>query len=116
MGDNLKTSVQNGPDVAIVTGSSSGVGAATVARMVRRGMNVIGIDRSDVVPTLPQDTSGRYSHVNADAGSEKVWLEVLEKCRSLYGSDPNSVVFCAAVLVIGSVVTLEEKDWQNIFL
>ena len=115
MGDNLKTIVQNGPDVAVIAGSSSGVGAATVARMVRRGVHVVGIDRSDVVPALPQGSPGRYSHVTADAGSEKVWVEVLEKCRSLYGADPNSVVFCAAVLVIGSVVTLEEKDWQNIF-
>ena len=115
MADNLSSNNQQGPDVAIIAGSSSGVGAATVARMVRRGVNVIGIDRSDVVPTIPQGARGRYSHVTADAGSEKVWVEVLEKCRSLYGADPNSVVFCAAVLVIGSVVTLEEKDWQNIF-
>ena len=77
MADNLSSNNQQGPDVAIIAGSSSGVGAATVARMVRRGVNVIGIDRSDVVPTMPQDASGRYSHVTADAGSEKVWVEVL---------------------------------------
>lgn len=115
MVDNLSSNNQKGPDVAIITGSSSGVGAATVARMVRRGVNVIGIDRSNFAPVVPEDASGKYSHVAADAGSERVWVEVLEKCRSLYGTDPNSIVFCAAVLVIGSVVTLEEKDWQNIF-
>ena len=115
MGENSTTESHKSPDVAIIAGSSSGVGAATVARMVSRGVNVLGIDRSDVSPALPQGASGKYLHITADAGSEKVWLEVLEKCRAVYGSDPNSVVFCAAVLVIGSVVTLEEKDWQNIF-
>lgn len=115
MGENSTTESHKSPDVAIIAGSSSGVGAATVARMVSRGVNVLGIDRSDVSPALPQGASGKYLHITADAGSEKVWLAVLEKCRAVYGADPNSVVFCAAVLVIGSVVTLEEKDWQNIF-
>lgn len=112
MGENLNSA---GQEIAIIAGSSSGVGAATVARMVSRGVDVLGIDRSDVVPDLPQGATGKYSHMTADAGNEKVWLEALGKCRSLYGTDPNSVVFCAAVLVIGSVVTLEEEDWQNIF-
>jgi NAD(P)-dependent dehydrogenase (short-subunit alcohol dehydrogenase family) len=111
----MNLAAQSGPDVAIIAGSSSGVGAATVARMVSRGVNVLGIDRSDVVPTLPLGATGKYTHVTADAGSEKVWLDVLDKCRSLYGADPNSIVFCAAVLVIGSVVTLDEKAWHDIF-
>ena len=115
MGDELSFESQARPDVAIIAGSSSGVGAATVGRMVSRGVSVLGIDRSDVVPNLPVGAHGKYTHVTADAGQEKVWVDVLEKCRSLYGADPNSVVFCAAVLVIGSVVTLEEKDWQDIF-
>lgn len=115
MGDEMNLAAHSSPDVAIIAGSSSGVGAATVARMVSRGVNVLGIDRSDVVPTLPLGATRKYTHVTADAGSEKVWLDVLEKCRSLYGADPNSIVFCAAVLVIGSVVTLDEKAWHDIF-
>ena len=64
MGDEMNLAAQSSPDVAIIAGSSSGVGAATVARMVSSGVNVLGIDRSDVVPALPLGASGKYTHVN----------------------------------------------------
>lgn len=103
------------PDIAIVAGSSSGVGAATVSRMLNRGVHVLGIDRSGHLPALPTGAGDRYSHLVAHAGEEDTWRDALAEVRDLYGADPNAVVFCAAVLVIGSVVTLEEKDWQSVF-
>jgi NAD(P)-dependent dehydrogenase (short-subunit alcohol dehydrogenase family) len=102
-------------DVAIVAGSSSGVGAATVTRMLNRGVHVLGIDRSDVSPDLPPGSEDRYVHVVAHAGQEDTWRDALEQVRARFGADPNAVVFCAAVLVIGSVVTLDEEDWQSVF-
>lgn len=103
------------PDVAIVAGSSSGVGAATVARMLTRGVHVLGLDLSDVEPDLPTGTADRYTHVVAHAGHEDTWRDVLELARDRFNADPSAVVFCAAVLVIGSVVTLDEEDWQSVF-
>jgi NAD(P)-dependent dehydrogenase (short-subunit alcohol dehydrogenase family) len=103
------------PDVAIVAGSSSGVGAATVTRMLNRGVHVVGIDRSDVVPELPAGAADRYVHLVAHAGQEDTWCTALDQGRARFGADPNAVVFCAAVLVIGSVVTLDESDWQSVF-
>ena len=103
------------PDVAIVAGSSSGVGAATVRLMLARGVHVLGIDRSHDLPAIPAGCETRYIHVVADAGDERAWLDALDQVRSRFGADPNAVVFCAAVLVIGSVVTLSEENWQAVF-
>ncbi len=109
------TSTATEPDIAIVAGSSSGVGAATVSRMLNRGVRVLGIDRSDAIPELPAELADRYRHLVADVGREHTWHVALKQVRDQYGADPNAVVFCAAVLVIGSVVTLEEDDWQSVF-
>jgi len=103
------------PDVAIVAGSSSGVGAATVRLMLARGVHVLGIDRSKESPTMPVGHASRYIHLVAHAGEVNTWLDALAQVRSRFGADPNAVVFCAAVLVIGSVVTLSEENWQSVF-
>lgn len=103
------------PDVAIVAGSSSGVGAATVRLMLARGVHVLGIDRSKESPPMPAGCETRYIHLVAHAGEESTWLDALDQVRSRFGADPNAVVFCAAVLVIGSVVTLSEENWQSVF-
>lgn len=103
------------PDVAIVVGSSSGVGAATVRSMLARGVRVLGIDRSKESPALSSGSETRYLHLVAHAGEERTWPDALDLVRNRFGADPNAVVFCAAVLVIGSVVTLSEENWQAVF-
>ena len=113
---NQPSSITNAkPDVAIVVGSSSGVGAATVRLMLARGVHVLGIDRSKESPALTAGSETRYVHLVAHAGEKQTWPDALKLCRSRFGADPNAVVFCAAVLVIGSVVTLSEEHWQSVF-
>jgi len=81
------------PDVAIVAGSRSGVGAATVRLMLARGVHVLGIDRAQDLPAIPAGCETRYIHVVADAGDERAWLDALDQVRSRFGADPNAVVF-----------------------
>jgi NAD(P)-dependent dehydrogenase (short-subunit alcohol dehydrogenase family) len=83
--------------------------------MLARGVHVLGIDRSKESPALPAGSETRYVHLVANAGKEEIWPDALKMGRDRFGADPNAIVFCAAVLVIGSVVTLSEDDWQDVF-
>lgn len=102
-------------DIAIVTGSSSGVGAATVVRLLRAGHAVFGIDVAESPPHLDSELKPMYRHVHRDAGASQTWADVLEACQAEFGSAPHAVVFNAAKLVIGSSVSLTEEDWQDVF-
>jgi NAD(P)-dependent dehydrogenase (short-subunit alcohol dehydrogenase family) len=97
--------------VAVVTGSSSGVGAATVRRLRGRGLHVIGVDVADPVVT---DDDG-FRHLTADAGDDATWHDVLRVAADEFGRAPTVAVFSAAVLAVGSVVTLTDDTWQRVF-
>lgn len=101
-------------ECAIVTGASSGVGAATVEKFRSRGVDVIGIDVAES-SELVGHKEGRYDHLIGDAGEADTWAEAVARCDELYGGAPSIVVFNAARLVMGSVVSLEEQDWQDVF-
>lgn len=67
-----------------VTGSASGIGAATCARLLARGARVIGIDlhRCDVV---------------ADLGTPEGRGTAIERVRALSGDSLDGIVTCAGV-------------------
>lgn len=93
--------------IAVVTGSASGVGAATTQRLVQRGLRVIGID--------VQAGDGTATHtVLGSVASPDTWREVRGVADEL-GATPSVLVFCAAVLHTGTVLELSEHDWQHHF-
>jgi NAD(P)-dependent dehydrogenase (short-subunit alcohol dehydrogenase family) len=92
------------------------VGAATVRRLRGRGLDVIGVDVAEPDPAAAAaPASGRFRHLTADAGDEATWHEVLRIAQTEFGSAPTVVVFSAAVLAVGSVVTLTDEVWQRVF-
>lgn len=101
--------------VGVVTGSSSGVGAATAARFLARGVDVIGVDIVGAEEGIHDMGPGRYIHFTADAGAAEVWPEVLAASNDNFGAAPTLAVFCAAYLAIGSVVSLDEDAWSKVF-
>jgi len=68
----------------VVTGSASGIGAATRARLLARGERVIGIDlhRCDVV---------------ADLGTPEGRRTAIDRVRALAGGSLDGIVTCAGV-------------------
>lgn len=99
--------------VAVVTGSSSGVGAATVARLRGRGLSVVGIDVQAPAADLAPDPESVFVH--GSVAQTSVWEEVRSTSRARFEADPTVVVFAAAVLRTGSILELSEDEWQGHF-
>jgi NAD(P)-dependent dehydrogenase (short-subunit alcohol dehydrogenase family) len=100
-------------EIAIVTGASSGVGRASVERLLKRGVKVVGIDLSPAAEHLLG--SAHYFHLLGDAGDLGLWRHALDHAQSVWSGVPSVIVFCAAHLIIGSTVTLTDEDWKAIF-
>lgn len=105
------TQEHNGSGVAVVTGSASGVGLATVARLRARGVDVIGVDLAE---TPDEGGPGRLIPLLADVADSATWEQVLARAERELGAAPTTLVLNAARLVIGTVVTLTEEDWDAV--
>lgn len=92
----------------VVTGSASGIGAATRARLLARGVRVIGIDlhRCDVVADLgtPEGRRSAIDRVHALAGGS---LDGLVTCAGVCGLPSRAGSLLVSVNYFGSVALLE---------
>jgi NAD(P)-dependent dehydrogenase (short-subunit alcohol dehydrogenase family) len=93
--------------VVLVTGGAGGIGAATVARMIREGAKVASLDR----------TSHEIEHVfttTVDLNEAGALEDAADRVRSAVG-DPDVVVHCAATSVFGDTVETSDADLERIF-
>jgi NADP-dependent 3-hydroxy acid dehydrogenase YdfG len=74
-----------GAGVAVVTGASSGIGAATAVRLAREGFEVVlGARRLDRLRALASDCGGRALELDVtDAGSVSAFAELVPDARVL---------------------------------
>src|ERR1700722_2655442 len=79
--------------VVLFTGGAGGIGAATVARMVREGANVASIDR------IPHQVEGVFT-TTVDLNVPDQLASAADRVRSSVG-DPDVVVHCAATSAFG---------------
>lgn len=98
------------PQIAVVTGAASGVGAATAARLESRGWRVVGVD----LQSAPK-VGANSATVTGSVAAPATWDEVRRIATEDLGGDPAVVVFNAAVLHTGSVLELTEAQWQEGF-
>jgi 3-oxoacyl-[acyl-carrier protein] reductase len=56
------------PDLVLLTGTSSGLGAATAARLLGAGYRVVGVARRDVGADSFGEAGARYTHARFDLG------------------------------------------------
>jgi NAD(P)-dependent dehydrogenase (short-subunit alcohol dehydrogenase family) len=92
--------------IAVVTGASSGVGAAVTTRLTGRGYHVVGVDLSDT----PSEHAA--ATVVGSVADPTTWERVRGTALDLGGA-PTVVVFNAAVLHTGSVLELSLEQWQE---
>src|ERR1700733_5787018 len=93
--------------VVLVTGGAGGIGAATVARMVREGANVASIDRT------PHQVKGVFT-TTVDLNVPDEFASVADRVRSAVG-DPDVVVHCAATSAFAETLETSDVDMERIF-
>lgn len=95
-------------DLSVVVGGASGIGAATVSKMLERGDSVVGVDlRVDDVPEAA-------TWIEGDAAETGTWQE-LDKALGRIGRPVDNLVYGAAHLAIGRLLDLNDEDWQRTF-
>ena len=87
-------------DIALVTGAASGVGLATTALFLDRGMRVLGLDLKD----QPAELSGDIQWLNGDVTDGEAWTTALAQSTSAFGGPPTVLVLNAAQLAVGNLL------------
>lgn len=99
-------------DIAVVTGAASGVGRASVARFLDRGVAVLGLDRSERPADFEHE---QLEWVQGDVALEETWVTVRDLSVERFGTSPGIFVANAAQLIVGSVTTLTDDEWRSVF-
>lgn len=95
-------------NVAVITGSASGIGAATVDHLLAKGYNVLGVDIAS------GEESADLAWVSGDIAAPSTW-DAVDAKLSERGWEPSGLVTAAAFLQVGNVLELSEEDWTKTF-
>jgi NAD(P)-dependent dehydrogenase (short-subunit alcohol dehydrogenase family) len=100
--------------VALITGASSGIGLACVARFVREGARVVGLDLSEPRDDLEVPPgSSAVSFVQADVRDEDAIAGAVAGAVAEYGRI-DAVVTAAGVAGGGPAHLLDREEWQRV--
>jgi NADP-dependent 3-hydroxy acid dehydrogenase YdfG len=96
--------------VAVVTGASSGIGAATAARLTKQGYRVVlAARRVDRLNALAERLGGRAAHVDVtDPSSVREFAQTIESCDLLVNNAGGAL---GAELVASG----DPSDWSAMF-
>jgi NAD(P)-dependent dehydrogenase (short-subunit alcohol dehydrogenase family) len=106
--------------VAVVTGAAAGIGAATAIEFARRGDRLVLVDRDAeglaATAAAIRDAGGDARTIVADVADRAAAGKAAAGIAADWGHI-DVLATCAGVGTIGggTVVTLEEADWQRIF-
>lgn len=95
--------------ISIVTGASSGIGAAVAAQLVQDGHRVIGLDIS-----APLEVNPGVEYIMADLSTESGLDTVLSGLQALGVSEFNSLVHCAGIGQFSRLHDTERAQWERI--
>ncbi len=98
--------------LAIITGSSKGIGEACARRFLAEGVTVVGISTSP--PDEPLASHTGFHAIVGDVADAAVWEQVTTTYRAL-GILPTTLVLNAARPLVGTVISLEIDQWRSLF-
>jgi NAD(P)-dependent dehydrogenase (short-subunit alcohol dehydrogenase family) len=100
------------PELVLVSGSASGLGAEICRLLVSGGVHTVGVDLGKATEDLGKSAS--YTHVQGDVSQEAVWSEAIVVAQN---RRPRSLglVTCAAVLEVSDVIGSSKEHWFKSF-
>jgi NADP-dependent 3-hydroxy acid dehydrogenase YdfG len=102
--------------VAVVTGASSGIGAATVKALAREGYAVsLAARREERIKELCDEISsdgGKALAVPTDVGDEQSARRLIETTKGEFGS-VDVLVNNAGVMLLGPILGADVEHWQR---
>ena len=104
--------------VAIVTGGSTGIGAASALRMTEEGAEVVVFGRreeplKDIVGTI-QEKGGKASYQVVDVSDEQAFMSAIDSVNNEHGS-LDVLVNNAAAFNWGALAEMTTEDWHENF-
>lgn len=103
--------------LAIVTGSSTGIGRATAVELARSGWNVVvhGLDAGDCAETVRQvaEAGGRGVFVTGDIRETRTAVALVDAAMVEFGRI-DGVVNNAGVGMTKDFTDIDDDDWQSV--
>jgi NAD(P)-dependent dehydrogenase (short-subunit alcohol dehydrogenase family) len=101
--------------VAVVTGGSSGIGAAMAAALARAGARVVLVARDagrlDAAAASMRGRGGEVAWVSADLAERPVIARAADEAESAFGP-PDILVNCAGINLRPPLGSLTAEDWD----
>lgn len=102
--------------VAVVTGASSGIGAATARRLAAEGATVVAaarrLDRIEEVVAAITTEGGTAVAVRCDVADRAQAVELVESTVAEHGR-LDTLVNNAGVMLLGPIVGADPEDWDR---
>lgn len=102
--------------VAIVTGASSGIGAATAQRLAAEGATVLAaarrLDRLEELVAEINASGGTAHAVQCDVADRDQAVELVESTVAAHGR-LDTLVNNAGVMLLGPILDADPQDWER---